>query len=548
MSEQQQSQVASLQRPTTNDRDEWKAYWTAQSVPWRMEPEIAEERRQFLAERRTTQPNIQQGIYPFKDIVLGRVDIEWLLATHENGRGPVLWDDGSQRQREGLDLRGARLRQIYLEPDLTGLPLAHTIGGLSLADLNTLPDHMRPQAVEAAAVQFEGVRAWRIDLRGSMLMGASFAGVEVWDGHFERAFLLWARFRQSRLIGPHFEGADCILATFEQVQFPGAHFEGASLSSLRTAQVDFFESHFEGAECYNAHFEGARFGGATLHGANFGQARLEGAVLDGAHLDGKELSAEEVARLRAYKPDFPSVLAPADLRGAVLNSESSLVRCIMGDEKFGGLSLADARLSETNLAVVDWTYTRSRFLGRHVEAFELGDVREAQKPTNQEGRQKSREEWITGHKDAVRANRQLATALRSQGLNEDADRFAYKAQKLQRKVLRRQRRYGAFLGSSLLDMISGYGYRPWFSAIIYACVVLGFAAVYFVLRDSVHPALNPLDSIIFSITSFHGRGFSAGEAVTLHNPITILAPLEAIIGLLIEITFIATFTNRFFAR
>jgi hypothetical protein len=34
----------------------------------------------------------------------------------------------------------------------------------------------------------------------------------------------------------------------------------------------------------------------------------------------------------------------------------------------------------------------------------------------------------------------------------------------------------------------------------------------------------------------------------LSNPLTIFAALEAIIGLLIEISFIATFTQRFFAR
>jgi hypothetical protein len=43
------------------------------------------------------------------------------------------------------------------------------------------------------------------------------------------------------------------------------------------------------------------------------------------------------------------------------------------------------------------------------------------------------------YRAAVRANRQLATALRDQGLNEDADRFGYRAQVLQRRVLRRQR-------------------------------------------------------------------------------------------------------------
>jgi hypothetical protein len=36
--------------------------------------------------------------------------------------------------------------------------------------------------------------------------------------------------------------------------------------------------------------------------------------------------------------------------------------------------------------------------------------------------------------------------------------------------------------------------------------------------------------------------------LALDDPITILAVVEAILGLFIEITFIATFTQRFFAR
>jgi hypothetical protein len=58
----------------------------------------------------------------------------------------------------------------------------------------------------------------------------------------------------------------------------------------------------------------------------------------------------------------------------------------------------------------------------------------------------------------------------------------------------------------------------------------------------------PLGALIFSVTSFHGRGFSPGEAVSLTNTVTVLAAGEALISLLIEITFTATFTQRFFAR
>jgi len=50
--------------------------------------------------------------------------------------------------------------------------------------------------------------------------------------------------------------------------------------------------------------------------------------------------------------------------------------------------------------------------------------------------------------------------------------------------------------------------------------------------------------------SFHGRGFfpSLSSETNLHNPLVMLAAAEAIIGLLIEISFIATFTQRFFGK
>jgi hypothetical protein len=43
----------------------------------------------------------------------------------------------------------------------------------------------------------------------------------------------------------------------------------------------------------------------------------------------------------------------------------------------------------------------------------------------------------------------------------------------------------------------------------------------------------------------HGRGFFPG-GLSLDDPVTVLAALEAVIGLLIQISFIATFTQRYF--
>jgi len=113
-SKQNGSQVPALQRPANDDTEAWKAYWKAQGQPWRTEPEIDIKRQAYLTEQRAITPDIQQGLYPFKHEKLNRADIEWLLVTHENGRGPVDWDDESQHKRMGLDLRGADLCQVNL--------------------------------------------------------------------------------------------------------------------------------------------------------------------------------------------------------------------------------------------------------------------------------------------------------------------------------------------------------------------------------------------------------------------------------------------------
>jgi hypothetical protein len=49
------------------------------------------------------------------------------------------------------------------------------------------------------------------------------------------------------------------------------------------------------------------------------------------------------------------------------------------------------------------------------------------------------------------------------------------------------------------------------------------------------------------MTSFHGRGFFPG-GIKLDDPLTVLAAIEAFVGLLIEVTFIATLTQRLFGK
>jgi len=108
------------------------------------------------------------------------------------------------------------------------------------------------------------------------------------------------------------------------------------------------------------------------------------------------------------------------------------------------------------------------------------------------------------------------------------------------------RKLGTYFFWLSLDLLAGYGYHPAKTLFWYLFVVFTFAITYHFIGQL--PLLP--DSLVFSFMSFHGRGFfpSISGETNLHNPLVELAAAEAVTGLFIELSFIATFTQRFFGR
>jgi hypothetical protein len=227
-------------------------------------------------------------------------------------------------------------------------------------------------------------------------------------------------------------------------------------------------------------------------------AHLEGAYLSDAHLQG------------------------TDLHRATFDQETLLNRAEL-DEKTRLRDIHWAGVGTVNLTQIDWSgITRlgdERALKRGASADELELV--------------------------ARTYRQVAAQLRAQGLAEVADRFLYRAQVVQRRVLLRRGRVGQWLFSWLLAALAGYGHRPGRTIVWYLTTVAAFAVAYYLLGPSQGHTFLPDGALVFSVTSFHGRGFFP-ETLSFESWVTRLAALEAVIGLFIEISFIATFTQRFF--
>jgi len=285
--------------------------------------------------------------------------------------------------------------------------------------------------------------------------------------------------------------------------------------------------HLEGANLYGAHLEGVRLNSAYLEGANLGYAHLERADLIKIHLEGANLEG-------AFLTDADlgyAHLAGANLSGGRLGG-GYMRNVILSDEKRGGPRLVDIRWGDINLAVVKWAQVKI-----------LGDEYEARQK-KRSGKVKARETRLNEYENAVRANRQLAVALQAQGLNEDAARFAYRAQKLQRIVLRRQHRFGQYLFSLLLDVFAGYGYKPERCFFVYVLALAGFTVAHYIVGIIAGPHLSWLSALAVSIQSLHGRIFSFQPG----DPQTLLNTIEAFVGLFIEAIVVAIITQRILGK
>lgn len=338
---------------------------------------------------------------------------------------------------------------------------------------------------EAAAVQMQGAHLYFAHLEGAQLAGA----------HLDDADLARTRLQDAHLASAHLARVDLRAAHLERAILEAAHLEGADLTR---AHLD--EANLRGAHCENADLKFA-----LLHRADLRGAHCEGADLTRAHLEG------------------------ADLARCFFDGATTLDRVYFCDREHGCARLADVQWGDVNLSVVTWSSVKT-LTGRRPARHHDRDTHEYVAP---------RQESIYFYEEAVRTNRQIAIHLYNQGLNEEGARFSHAAYSIRRQIYRLKHRYIRYGLSCLIAVLAGYGYTPlrilmWYVAINTVCAV-------------IYSRLGSPDPIVESITAFHGRGFFS-EQFRLGNPEYRIAASEAVIGLLIEICFIATFTQRFLGR
>jgi len=571
VSEEQQAEQAQEQRvPKWGD--------PLDTIPVERQQELREmaERQRVWAAQPKGERELEQSA--FKRVRLNGAEAFFLAALAMAGPAGDLEEAvgklGAARKDRDLLRRiemdeDSRKVMTYLEERITyyerggGHPGAPRLDPARHSPAEDVQDGPRPVPTTLSALHLEGAILSEAHLEDAFLDSATLEGTDLREAHLEGASLVCTVLTRADLSG----------AQLERANLTSAHLQEAALTDAWLQ-----EAILERAQLQKASLDSAMLWKAQLNWAQVQEADLSFAILREASLIYAHLRKASLYNTYLWKASLRNTylqetilkrakLEEADLDGATLDSKTTLAGAFI-------LADGDAR------PLLARMFRRPRY-GPALGDLHWGDFDLVQL-TQMEGWEALRRlgderhlSWRSNagaHRDAVRAYRQVAQRLRDQGYSDIADRLTDRAQVLQRKLyfrlmledwdwrrpwrlLRLPGDLVRWLFSGFLALLAGYGYHPGRSVFWYLATITGFTVLYMQATQGWIPfglpapsQLAPLpwyESLILSVSSFHGRGFFQ-PLESLGDPVAALAAIEAVLGLLIEISFIATFTQRFF--
>jgi len=540
--------------PSANEYDSWHEYWLARQQPWRTEPEIALQRQAELRRCLEIAPDIEQGCYPFRTLThrLTRADVEWLLA---NALEPDQNNDGRQ-PGASLDLRGADLSKA----DLRGLPLLNVLGGLDEAAWNAATLVQR----EMAAVHLERANLHAARLEGALLRGAHLEGANLRAVHLEGADLRNAHLEgEGQVLKPlppaDLRQAYCDQATrLESVQLGDtqhgfARIADVSWGNANLAAIDWrsivmlgdeSEAHqWKDLDSYQVATRTNRQVARALHA----QGCYEDAAYFAyrAHINERIIARRQLilpllVRL-IQRPQMPlpilysrldqwwrSWRRPQRFAPAFLIRLALLILVLLAFAIFAPLLFLAVMMLGIVASIV--LYALLRRLGRLAQQYQPSQqffLPAKLQPQKQRFRHKM--DLLLSfllHKPPASPSQSIKVgvfAIPLLGLLVFDNTLVCG---------------GKYLFSLLVDSLTGYGYRLVRVLLWYLAALAFFAILYGAIGH-----IAPLDAVVLSITSFHGRGFFPASNAPPGSPMMILAALEAILGLVIEMSLIITFVR-----
>ena len=389
-----------------------------------------------------------------------------------------------------------------------------------------------------------------IDARGADFMGADLR--RVW---MKRALLNGATMSGADLSDAKLAYADLSNVVSEQLTADRTDFSGATMVSALFANASFRETIL-----MDANLRDARLSGSALHGAVFARAQLDGCFLGSASYATSSLT-DPAERGGGVAADYgPRSFGPARLLGDPLpvvranGTTATLPPAVFQEARFGsGTMWKDVDMADKD--GVTARFAGSFWNGTPIASADWSGIKktyEEVRARRSRGARDAPEWWRL----AIVASNGLSAILKEHGFDDEADQLAYRAQVCAWHAALSQGHKLRFVLGLLLGAVTGHGFKPLRAGAWYVGALAAFAVFY--RLSTIVPAgpgaadraahhLSWLHAAAISIAAFHGRGFIPSGA-SLSSAGVVGAMLEAAMGLLLEVSFIVAFTQRFFHR
>lgn len=297
----------------------------------------------------------------------------------------------------------------------------------------------------------------------------------------------------------------------------GVSMKGANLSKicLRDAALE------------RANLSGANLTRADLSGANLFDANLRGAEMLGGNLSGADLTGSDLQGVDFTKANlFGARLWHANLEGANL-IEANLSQADLWDAKLYNVRLWRTDLKDAwSLAKQNFAHASNRFLTEY----------------------RISEGGVNSAEDAYRS---LKGYFLTKGRYSDASWASFKEKSMEKRRMLKKRD-PAFLPSWIMNILCGYGEKPYRIILSSFIVIFLFAVIYY-LTNAIQLAgfdeyrLTFNDHIYYSIITFTTVGY--GDFIPRPFPLyRFLAACEGFTGTFMIGLFIFTLARKYSAR
>ncbi|MDD5495565.1 MAG: pentapeptide repeat-containing protein [Candidatus Omnitrophica bacterium] len=296
-------------------------------------------------------------------------------------------------------------------------------------------------------------------------------------------------------------GEDLSGYNLQKVSFKDAHLEKANFSKANLSQSDFSGSHI-----FNSIFENA-----DLIGADFTDS-------DVTHCDlkGTDITKSRFVNARLWNSNL---------------SDSNMTECDMSGADFWNTRLFNVKIWHTTFAAAKSLNQRN--FSSEKKLMPAPRINE------------------TGLFSAQESYRDLKGYFLAGGMYDDASWASFKEKSLERLILLKNRDI-AYFPSLLMNILCGYGEKPYRIVLSAIVSILFFAIMFFTFNTVENPAnpgysMNWADYLYYSAITFTTVGY--GDFIPRPIPIfRLLAACEGFIGVFLTGLFVFTLARRYSAR